>query len=55
MRALNMAALSFGSAVDDEKEGDLRLQAVQESTKSVTDQQKFSVSEISRSMLVIHS
>ena len=31
-----MATICFGSAVDDEKEGNLRLQAVPESTKSAT-------------------
>ena len=36
MHALNTAAIRFGSAVDDEKEGNLRLQAVPESTKSAT-------------------
>ena len=35
MRALNMAAIHFGSAVD-EKEGNLRLQAAPESTKPAT-------------------
>ena len=36
MCALNMAAIRFGSAVDDEKEGNLRLQSAPESTKSAT-------------------
>ena len=36
MRALNMAAICFSSAVDNEKEDNLRLQAVPESTKSAT-------------------
>ena len=36
VRALNMAAIHFGSAVDDEKEGNLRLQAAPERTKSAT-------------------
>ena len=36
VRVLNMAATHFGSAVNDDKEGNLRLQAVPESTKSAT-------------------
>ena len=36
MRVLNMTAIRVGSAVDDEKEGNLRSQAVPESTKSAT-------------------